>query len=43
MAQKADGEVVWSWRLGAGVKPAEVTPPVTVSTSRSPGRSRISR
>ena len=27
----ADGEVVWSWRLDAGVKLAEATPPATVT------------
>jgi hypothetical protein len=27
----ADGEVVWSWRLDAGVKFAEATPPMTVT------------
>jgi hypothetical protein len=26
---KADGKVVWSWRLDAGVKLAGVTPPAT--------------
>ena len=27
----ADGEVVWSWRLDAGVKLAEATPLATVT------------
>ena len=26
---KADGKVVWSWRLDAGVKLAEAIPPMT--------------
>jgi len=29
---KADGEVVWSWRLDAGVKSAEDIPPATVTS-----------
>ena len=28
-ALEADGEVVWSWRLDAGVKLAEAIPPAT--------------
>jgi hypothetical protein len=28
-AQLADGEAVWSWRLDAGVKLAELAPPAT--------------
>ena len=28
-APDADGEVVWSWRLDAGVKLAEAIPPAT--------------
>jgi hypothetical protein len=28
---EADGEVVWFWRLDAGVKLAEVIPPMTVT------------
>jgi hypothetical protein len=27
----ADGEVVWSWRPDAGVKPVELSPPATVA------------
>jgi hypothetical protein len=28
---EADGEVVWSWRPDAGVKPVELSPPATVA------------
>jgi hypothetical protein len=31
MARDADGEVVWSWRLDAGVKLAGSVPPMTVA------------
>jgi len=37
----AYGEVVWSWRPDAGVKPVEAIPPATVTTSPArPGRAR---
>jgi hypothetical protein len=35
----AYGEVVWSWRRDAGVKPAGGIPPVTVTTSPLTGES----
>jgi hypothetical protein len=34
-ALEADGEVVWSWRPDAGVKPAELSPQTTVA--KEPG------
>jgi len=38
-ALEVDGEVVWSWRLDAGVKSAEATPLATVTNKPITGES----
>jgi hypothetical protein len=42
-ALAADGEVVWSWRLDAGVKSAEAIPPTTETIKPISGESRFAK